>query len=114
MSSEESLTLADLMLHAEQFCAQCDVLGSRVRDRDERAELRLKLSQCRGFLSLLQNSYDEGELRLSNPAVRANFRQLIIALLWVSFRVRQQLDFKLFRRVVIIEAGFTLLLAARK
>ncbi len=35
-----------------------------------------------------------------------------MAILWVSFRSRRTMDFKLFRMVVQIESGFTYLLIA--
>ena len=112
MPDEDTLTLAELMLHAEQFCAELEVLGRNMNDREDAAELRLKISQCRGFLATLQTSYDDEELKISNPSVRGYFRQLILALLWVAFRGRHQIDRKLFRRVVSIEAGFTYLLVS--
>ena len=112
MPDEDTLTLAELMLHAEQFCAEVEVLGRTMTDREDRSQLRLKISQCRGFLAMLQTLYDDGELKISNRSVRGHFRQLILALLWAAFRVRHQIDFKLFRRVVSIEAGFSYLLVS--
>ena len=113
MPDEDTLTLAELMLHAEQFCAAVEVLGRNMNAREDAAELRLKISQCRGFLATLQTSYDDGELKVSNPSVRGHFRQLILALLWVAFRGRHQMDRRLFRRVVMVEAGFTDLLVTQ-
>ena len=43
---------------------------------------------------------------LENPEVRANFRQLVIALLWI-FYVCGAIDFGIFQILVRIESGFT-------
>ena len=50
---------------------------------------------------------------IENPSVRADFRQLIVALLWVAVHARGTLDFRIFRMLVRIEAGFTYLLVSR-
>ena len=44
--------------------------------------------------------------------VRANFRQLVIALLWI-FYARGAIDFPIFQMFVRIESGFTYLLVNR-
>jgi hypothetical protein len=48
---------------------------------------------------------------LENPEVRANFRQLVIALLWIY--ARGAIDFRIFQMLVRIESGFTYLLLSR-
>ena len=111
---EETLTLAELLFHAERFCL---CIESAVADSapapDDDEELRLKIAQCRGLISLLQKTYEEDELTIGNASVRGNFRSLVLALLWVAFRARRALDHKLFRMVVLIESGFTHLLVTR-
>jgi len=54
------------------------------------------------------------ELTIEDPLVCADFRTLVMSLLWVHFFARKFTDFKLFRRLVQIESGFTYLLAGRK
>ena len=49
---------------------------------------------------------------LENPEVRANFRQLVIALLWI-FYARGAIDFRIFQMLVRIESGVTYLLVSR-
>lgn len=100
------------MLCAEQLCGELECLATPLED-DDRIELRLKLSQCRGFLGELQESFNSGTLSISSAVVRANFRQLIMALLWAVFRARHIIDRKMFLRLVSIESGFTCLLAMR-
>ena len=113
---DDNLTLVELMFHAEQFCARiesviADCAPASVPEDDE--ELRLKIGACRNILALLQADLDEDELRIENVSVRINFRYLVICLLWVAFRARRVMNRQLFRRLVIIEAGFTNLLVNR-
>ena len=61
----------------------------------------------------LQELFNEGKLNLENSTVRADFRQMIIALLWVAFYARTAIDYRTFRRLVLIEASFTYLLVSR-
>ena len=111
---EETLTLAELLLHAEQFCLRVE---SRIADSapapEEHAELRLKISQSRGLVALLQRAYEEDKLTLENASVRADFRLLVLTLLWVAFRARHTIDRRTFRMLVMIESGFTYLLVTR-
>ncbi len=113
MADEDSLTLVELMLHADQFCSEVEAGGKSISSVEDRAELRLKISQCRGFLAELQRIFEEGELNIENQSVRGHFRHLVMALLWVAFLYRQEITFKLFRRLVRIESGFTYLLIVR-
>ena len=46
--------------------------------------------------------------------MRADFRQLVMALLWVAFYARTAIDFRIFRMLVRIESGFTYVLVTRK
>lgn len=110
---DETQTLPELMLHALQFCDRVDDLIADSAPNSERSEARLKLSQSRNILVLLQDSFNEGKLDLDNPSVRAEFRVLILNLLWVSFRVRDVMDLKTFRILVQLEATFTFMLTMR-
>lgn len=104
--------LSEMMLQAEVFCSAVADRATDLPRNEEQDELRLKIGQCRGGIARLQALYDGDCLKIENAEVRAEFRQLILALLWVAFRARGVVDFKLFRKVVQIEAGFTYLLLA--
>ena len=110
---EDTETLAELMLHADQFCSKVEDAIEDVAPLADHSELRLKIGQIRNQLASLQELFNEGQLNIENATVRADFRQLVIALLWVAFYARTAIDYKTFRRLVIIEAGFTYLLATR-
>jgi hypothetical protein len=111
--SEDSATLAELMLHADQLCSKIEAVMKDIAPNPEQEELKTKLGQCRAQLAHLQNVFDEDKLNIENPAVRADFRHLVMALMWVAFYARTALDFKLFRMLVMIESGFTYLLNCR-
>ncbi len=113
MADEDSLTLVELMLHADQFCSEIEAGGKSILSGEDQTELRLKISQCRGFLAELQRIFEDGKLIIEDQLVRGYFRHLIMALLWVAFRYRHGITFKLFRRLVRIESGFTYLLIVR-
>ena len=112
---EDTLTLAELLLHAERFCLRVEAaVADSAPAPEEQTELRLKISQCRGLLARLQQAYDEDRLTIDDVSVRTDFRLLILALLWVAFRARHALDHRLFRMLVMIESGFTYLLVRRR
>ena len=108
--TDDVTLLPELMLSAEVFCGAVEAAVMRIAQPSEREEIRLKISQCRGALAELQNCYDNDELTIADPIVRANFRYLVIGLLWAGLRAAPVLDFRTLRRLVQIEAGFTLLL----
>ena len=93
---EDTETLAELMLHAEQFCSKVEEAMKDVAPIAEQDELRLKIGQIRNQLASLQELFNEGELTVENPTVRAEFRQLVIALLWVAFYARSAIDYRRF------------------
>ena len=111
--NEDSETLAELMLHADQFCSKIEAATGDVAPSPEEKELRTKIGQCRAQLTYLQNVFDDDKLNIENPAVRADFRHLVMALMWIAFYARTAIDFKLFRMLVMIESGFTYLLVSR-
>jgi hypothetical protein len=112
--SEDTETLVELMLHAEQFCSKVDEATKDVAPIAEHGELRTKIGQIRNQLTELQEIFNDGKLSIENPRVRADFRQMVMALLWVAFYARSAIDFKTFRMLVRIESGFTYLLVTRK
>jgi hypothetical protein len=111
---EDSETVAELMFHAEQFCSRVEEATKDVAPIAEHAELRIKMGQIRNQLTELQEFFNDGKLSIENPRVRADFRQLVMALLWVAFYARTAIDFRIFRMLVRIESGFTYLLVTRK
>jgi hypothetical protein len=112
---EETLTLAELFFHAERFCLRIEsAVADSAPAPDDDEELRLKIAQCRGLLSLLQKAFEEDELKIENASVLGNFWRLISTLMWVAFRARRALDHRIFRMLVLIESGFTQLLIARR
>ena len=111
--SEDTELLADLMLHADQFCSKVEAATKDVAPNPEEKELRTKIGQCRNQLAYLQEVHNDGKLNIENPRVRADFRQLVLALLWVAYYARGAIDFRIFRMLVRIESGFTYLLVSR-
>ena len=111
--SEDSETVAELMLHAELFCSRVEEAIKDVAPITEQSELRIKVGQIRNQLAQLQEIFDDGKLSIENPRVRAEFRQMVMALLWVAFYARSAIDFKTFRMLVRIESIFTYLLVSR-
>ena len=94
--SEDSETLAELMLHAEQFCSKVEEATKDVAPIAEQGELRIKIGQIRNQLAQLQEIFNDGKLSIENPRVRAEFRHMVIALLWVAFYARTAIDFRTF------------------
>jgi hypothetical protein len=102
-------TLFELMLAADRFCSS---IASQLQDRSkaEREELRLKLAQCISLVNRLRERYEVDQLVIGEAAARAEVRQLILGLLWVSFYARDFIDRRTFRLLVTIEATFSFLL----
>jgi hypothetical protein len=112
---DETPTLAELMLHSEQFCLRVEAAAADAApDAVPSDELRLKIGQCRGILALLQKRFEEDQLALQNVEVRTNFRSLVMSLLWVAFLARGCLNHRTFRMLVMIESSFTYLLIMRR
>lgn len=110
---EETSALTEIMLQAELFCSKLEALAKKCLPLSEMHALSLKISQCRGVLSHLQELYEEEELTLENPAIRAEFHQLLMYLLWVNFLGRNCIDLDLFRKLIQMESSFTHLLIIR-
>jgi hypothetical protein len=110
MTDDEAALLPELLLQSELICSS---LEARIQDMPpgrDLDELRFKISQCRGTLSELQSLFDNGQLLLSHRPTAANFRQLVMSLMWVLFYARTSVDFRLFRKLVAIESTLTFLL----
>lgn len=111
MSDENTFTLAELMFCAERFCLKVEsAIADCAPVPEDDSELALKIGLCRNLLVRLQQAFEEDELRIENASVRADFRTLVLTLLWVAFRARRAIDYRLFRLVVTIESGFSYLL----
>jgi hypothetical protein len=110
---EDTETLAELMLHADQFCSRVEAAAKDAAPSSEETELRTKLGQCRTQLAYLQSFFDDDKLDIEDPLICAAFRTLVMSLMWVAFYARAAIDFKMFRMLVRVEAGFTYLLIGR-
>lgn len=113
---EDKATLTELLFHAEQFSSRVEsaVADASPLPVQEAEELRLKVAQCRTLIAVLQEAFEQDELRIQNSSVRANVRTLIMTLLWVAFYARHAINFRLFRMLVLIESSFTYLLNVRR
>ena len=108
--TDETARLSELMLQADVFCCRIEAAVKRLPKSPTYDELRLKIGQCRCVIALLQKRFDDDKLTLRDGSVAADFRQLVMSLLWVSFEARSIVDRRLFRKIVQIESGFTYLL----
>jgi hypothetical protein len=111
--TEDTETLAELMLHADQFCSKVEAIMKDAAPTSDEKELRAKLGQCRTQLAYLQTVFESDKLSIENPSVRADFRHLVIALMWVAFYSRSAIDFRTYRMLIRIESGFTYLLISK-
>ena len=108
---KDTPTLAELLFLAERFCLRSEAeAAARPRSNEEAEELRRKLEHARGLVGLLQQAFDRNELSVRNATVCANFRLLMVALLWIAFYARDVVDHRLFRTLVLIESRLTYLL----
>ena len=107
---EDTETLSEIILAADQFCSAVEARNKDVAPNLEEKELKAKLGLCRSQLAYLQNIFNEDRLKLDDPLVREGFRHLITAMLWIAFYCRTFIDFRLFRKVILIESIFANLL----
>jgi hypothetical protein len=110
--SEDAETMFEMMIHAERFCSAVENLADDLAGK-EHEELRMKISQCRSLLQQLRLIYDASELTATNGSACGYFRQLIIAFMWTAHYARKTIDFRLFRKLVVLESSFTYLLIKR-
>ena len=114
LSMEEGTALlVELLLQADLFCNRVEALARSQLSRSDLDALRLKISQCRGILTHLQQLYENDTLAIRDPETCADFRNLVISLLWVNFLGRDLIDRKMFRKLVQIESSFTYALITR-
>lgn len=107
---EDTETLAAVMVQIDRFCIQVQNLIDDNPPDSDREALHLKLAQSKAMLADLQRFYNEDSLDIKTAAVRSEFRFLVMSLLWVAFRARKMIDYKTFRMLVSIEAGFSLVM----
>jgi hypothetical protein len=110
---EGTLLLLELLLQADLFCNRVEALGRKQLSRPDMDALSLKISQCRGILAHLQQLYDDDKLAVTDPETCADFRNLVMSLLWVNFLAREVIDRRMFRKLVQIESTFTYVLVTR-
>src|SRR5437879_6525894 len=107
---ENTETLSEIILAADRFCSEVEARNKDVAPNPEENELKAKLGLCRTQLAYLQNIFNENRLKLDDPLVCEGFRHLITALLWVAFYSRVVVNFRLFRKIVLMESIFSNLL----
>jgi hypothetical protein len=107
---EQLFTLPEMMLYADQFLNRAEVASRDKPKGPEGEELGLKVAQCRNLLALLQEAFNDGRLNITDDIVQEQFRSLILILHWVAFYARNVLDYRTYRRLVLVQAGFTRLL----
>lgn len=113
MVRDEYLTLTEVMLGAERFCALIEARSRAVPAKRNDEQLRLKIGECRNLVAELQKAYDEDQLSLKHGLIKAQFRFLVMALIWVMFEARDVADRKCCRMLVSVESTFTYLLIGR-
>ena len=64
---EDTETLAELMLHAEQFCSKVEDAIEDVAPIAEQTELRLKIGQIRNQLACLQEAFRRWQTQHGKP-----------------------------------------------
>jgi hypothetical protein len=111
--TDETESLFEMMLCADRFCSEIENAAEDLAGQ-EREDLRLKTVQCRTLVKRIQNCYDNDSLSLENQSASSDFRQLIMAMMWVAYRARTRIAFRTFRKLVMVESGFTHLLLTRE
>jgi hypothetical protein len=81
-----------------------------IESKQDRDELLLKVNQSRGLLRQLQQAFNEDELEIWNAATAQLFHTLLCTLHWCAFYSRRVIDRSTFRHLIMVQAGFTLLL----
>jgi hypothetical protein len=108
--TEEIFTLPEMMLYADQFLCRVEAASKGKLNISDATELQLKIGQCRNLLVPLQNALNEDQLNFSDEIVQEEFRTLVLILHWIAFYARNVIDYRTFRRLVLVDAGFTRLL----
>lgn len=107
---DDTALLTEMMLHAEILCARLAAENSTMAEPKPSPEAALKINQCRAALSELQSFYEADKLSVRHPPTLATFRRLVMSLMWASFYAGSRVNNKLYRKLLQIESGFTLLL----
>lgn len=110
--TDETGLLAEMLLQADILCARVES-GALATNPPGQDEIRLKICQCKGAIARLQSSYEEDRLTLEDQCICAEFRNLLMSLMWVCFYGQAYVDRKLFRKLVQIESGFSYLMMRR-
>jgi hypothetical protein len=111
--TEEIFTLPEMMLYADQFLCRVEAASKGKVTISDAAELQLKIGQCRNLLVPLQNALNEDRLSFSDEIVQEEFRTLVLILHWITFYARNVIDYRTFRKLVLVDAGLTRLLIRR-
>ena len=102
----------EILLSAEQFYLRIESHSADL-DPSDSENLRLQCAQCRTLVTELQEAYIEDRLTIESPTVRATYRFLVLSLMWIGFHARQVIDYRTFRKLVMIESSFAYLLVTR-
>ena len=78
-------TLAEMMFHAQRFCSKVEDAVKDAAPISHEEDVRIKIGQCRNQFVHLQKLFEDDKLNIENPRVRAEFRQRVMAFLWISF-----------------------------
>jgi hypothetical protein len=97
--------LIEIINTAEEFCTGVESAlqdSAPLSARDDQ-ELRTKLGLCRNLIGYVRSLADPG---IDNPAARDSIRSLVTAMVWVAFYARAAIKYRLYRKLVIVEALF--------
>jgi hypothetical protein len=98
--------LTEIIKTAEEFCTGVELAlqdCAPLSDHDNK-ELHIKIGLCRNLIAYLRSLPDPG---IANPAVRNGLRSLITGMIWVAFYARPSINYRLYRKLVIVEALYT-------
>jgi len=108
--NDHFLTPSELLFHAEQFCLRVHEWADDLSDQQERQDILLKIGQSRSLLLQLERTFEEGKLQIGRPPAAQLLHCLIAHLQWCAFYCRKVIDRRTFRRLSMIQAGFSDLL----
>ena len=100
-------SLTELLLYADQFSSTVHARVKAAVDSADRDESLLKISQFRSLLSDLQASFNDDALDIKDSVVCEKFRCLILLAHWIAFYGRGVIQRADFRKLMMLEAGFT-------
>jgi hypothetical protein len=94
----------ELANNAEEFCSGIEAAVNDAAVTGRPDDLRTKLGLCRNLIAYIRSLPNPG---VDNPLARDGLKSLITAMMWVAFHARGAMTFKLYRKLVIVEALFT-------